>query len=94
MTAKQDLLAHLRELHTGSLNDRRRGMRISDRSTFAELARAHADIHWRSYCSHYHAGPNPGPWLRPPGWKTGKDVVMRGDIRGVLGRKPTTKAGS
>lgn len=80
MSTKAFLLAHLQELHPGSL-DRPlaviQGQRLTQRSTFAELSRAHQLIHHRLYCGHYHAGPNRGVGERPPGWKTGKDVVMK-----------------
>lgn len=60
------LRAHMRELHPHVRLPR----------SNADLERAHAEHHHRVRPrNHYHAGPNPGPGDRPPGWKSGGDVV-------------------
>lgn len=74
-TPKQRLVSHLAEHH--------RRVKVTTRDTAASLGSKHAREHWRyGSHSHLHAGPqNLGPDARPPGWRTGGDVV-RLDERG------------
>jgi hypothetical protein len=70
MTAKQALVAHIREMHGGKLpNDAR--------WTFKDLGQWHARQHHRYSPNHYHQGANTGPGERPPGWRTGEGAVTR-----------------
>lgn len=78
MTARQTLLAHLAEYHSGQNTGLRRW---TSRSTLADLQRSHgyAHHHYGSRTHRHQApgeGPNLGPDSRPAGWKTGLDVVL------------------
>lgn len=59
------LRRHLRERH---------GVVKVPRAT-AAAERLHGIRHHQYTPNHRHAGPNSGPGDRPPGWKTGGDVV-------------------
>jgi hypothetical protein len=50
-------------------------IRVYRRKT-VDIARDHAERHYRYAPNHYHAGPNTGPSNRPPGWYTGEDAVL------------------
>jgi hypothetical protein len=68
-TPRQILWEHLVEYH--------RGVRISKNDTLIQLQGKHGNAHYRLLVtSHYHEGPNLGVGQRPPGWHTGKDVVL------------------
>jgi len=68
MTAKQVLVAHCDQHH--------RRVKTGLRS-FAEISKAHAHDHWKSsFLDHIHEGRN-DPDQRPPGWYTGKDVILK-----------------
>lgn len=74
MTPKQKLILHLDAFHSRPF--RRRGP-LSHTTTLAELQRWHAEQHHRYVVNHDHLGPNRGPGIRPPGWKTGEGAVHR-----------------
>lgn len=63
------LRTHMREMHP-----LKGGRGLPKRN--ADLARLHADMHYRRSLSHYHAGVNLGPDQRPEGWATGEDAVV------------------
>jgi hypothetical protein len=69
VTAKQLLVAHIREDHG------RRGQALPKGWTLAQFSRWHAREHWRNSPNHYHAGGGKSPDERPPGWYTGEDAV-------------------
>jgi hypothetical protein len=64
-----ELRDHVREMHHA---------RVMRRSN-ADLARAHANEHWRYGMGlrHYHAGFTTGGMRRPPGWLDGSGVVAK-----------------
>lgn len=67
MTPKQVLVAHIDELHRKKPP---RGL------TYAALGLWHARQHHQLWItSHRHEGLNLGPLCRPPGWRTGENVV-------------------
>lgn len=68
-TPFEDLVAHLHALHPR--------LRISSRDTAETLGKLHTRDHWRfDQRSHFHEGLDLGASHRPPGWKTGDDVVL------------------
>jgi hypothetical protein len=64
------LREHMRELHPHAPN----------RRSNDDLANYHGQLHhqFSGAQDHYHTGPNRGPDERPPGWRTGDDVVKKG----------------
>lgn len=68
-TAKQVLVAHCDQHHRRVKTDRR---------SFDELSKAHSKDHLKSgFLDHYHEGESTSPRGRPPGWHTGKDVILK-----------------
>jgi hypothetical protein len=66
---RQALVAHLTEFH-------RSRVKITTHDTVETLGRKHGrDHHHYAPRNHRHEGVNLGPNHRPPGWKTGLDVV-------------------
>lgn len=65
LIARRRLREHMREMHP-------RVRPVPSALTAAALA--HAREHHRRSPGHYHAGPNLGPDVRPPGWRTGEDA--------------------
>lgn len=77
MTPKQRLVDHIRDHHAGHAAAIA-GAIEAGRISYKELGEKHAGWHHRYRCSHAHAGENLGSGHRPPGWRTGEDVIPNG----------------
>ena len=68
MTPKRVLLSHIHNMHR---------RRPAQGWTMAQMAKWHADQHYRYSPNHYHEGLNLGPDQRPEGWYTGEGAVTK-----------------